>query len=83
MVHRAWNHALRIAGQVDRGFGIAKRLYGALQPALMDLGGSGVHSSVMQGISNYERGRDQVLGGYNKVQGIQAQIRRAVPEIEL
>ena len=80
-VGNIWNHAVKWAGQIDHGFGVAKRLYGALQPAIQDLGGSQVNQSIMRGIGAYEQGRNQALSGYNQVQAMQSRIKKAVPEI--
>ena len=78
-----WNHAVKWAGQIDHAFNLGKRIYGALQPALEDLGGGDMNRAVMQGIGHYERGRDQILGHHNNVQAQLSRIRRAVPEIDL
>ena len=79
-VANVWNHAVKFAGQIDHGFSVAKRLYGALQPAIQDFGG--LSQGIMRGISAYESGRKDVLSGYNQVQAMQSRIKKAVPEID-
>ena len=82
-VGHMWNHAVKFAGQLDHVMGIGKRLAGALHPAIQDMGGGDINRAIIQGIGHYERGRDQVLGGHNKVQAQLSHLRRAVPEIDL
>ena len=57
-----WGHAVKWAGQIDHAVNVSKRIFGALHPAIQDMGGSQLSGAVMQGIGNYERGRDQVIG---------------------
>ena len=82
-VGHVWNHAVKWAGQIDHVFNVGKRIYGALQPAIQDMGGSQFSGAIMQGIGHYERGRDQVMGHHNKVQAQLSHLRRAVPELDL
>ena len=63
--------------------GLGKRVFSALQPAIQDMGGSGVNRSIMQGISGYEQGREQVMGQHNQVQAHLSRLRRAAPELDL
>ena len=79
-VANVWNHAVKWAGQIDHGFSVAKRLYGAVQPAIQDFGG--LNQGIMKGISAYEQGRNQALSGFNQVQAMQSRIKKAVPEID-
>ena len=62
---------------------MGKRIYGALQPAIQDLGGTDVNRAIMGGIGRYEQGRDEVIGYNNKVQAQLSRLRKAVPEIDL
>ena len=78
-----WNHAVKFAGQVDHAMGVGKRIFSALQPAIQDMGGEGLNRAVMQGISGYEQGRHQIMGGHNQVQATLSRLRRAAPELEL
>ena len=82
-VGHMWNHAVKWAGQIDHAMGVGKRLFGALHPAIEDMGGSQLSGAIMQGIGHYERGRDQVMGHHNNVQAHLSRLRRAVPEIDL
>ena len=83
VIGHAFHHAVKFAGDIDRGFNVAKRLYGALQPALENVGGGALNRSVMQGIGAYEQSRNEVLGGYNMVQAQMNRIRKAAPELDL
>ena len=78
-----FNHAVKFAGQIDQAFNVGKRIYGALQPAIQDLGGADVNRAIMGGIGRYEQGRDEVMGYNNKVQAQLSRLRKAVPEIDL
>ena len=78
-----FNHAVKWAGQLDQAFNVGKRIYGALQPAIEDLGGSNVNQAIMGGIGRYEEGRNQVMGFNNNVQAQLSRLRKAVPEIDL
>ena len=60
-VGRMWNHAVKWAGQIDHAMNVSKRIFGALHPAIQDMGGSQFSGAVMQGIGHYERGRDEVI----------------------
>ena len=78
-----WNHAVKWAGDIDHAFNVSKICFGALQPALEDLGGGNINRAVMQGIGRYEQGRNEVMGGYNNVQTTLSRLRRAAPELDL
>ena len=78
-----WNHAVKFAGQLDHAMGVGKRIYGALQPAIQDMGGGDINRAVMGGIGRYEQGRDQVMGQHNQVQAHLSRLRRAAPELDL
>ena len=78
-----WNVAGKWAGQIDHAMNVSKRIFGALHPAIQDMGGSQFSGAIMQGIGHYERGRDQVIGHHNNVQAQLSRLRRAVPEIDL
>ena len=83
-IGNAFNHAVKWAGQIDHAMGFGKRVFGALQPAIQDLGGgSGFNRAVMRGISGYEQGRNEILGHHNKVQAQLSHLRRAAPELDL
>ena len=82
-VGNAFNHAVKWAGQIYHFIGVGKRVFGALQPAIEDMGGSGLNRAVMQGISGYEQGRNEIMGQHNQVQAHLSRLRRAAPELEL
>ncbi len=82
-IGNAFNHAVKWAGQIDHAMGLGKRVFGALQPAIQDMGGSHVNRAVMQGIQGYEQGRNEILGHHNKVQAQLSHLRRAAPELDL
>ena len=82
-IGNAFNHAVKWAGQIDHAMGLGKRVFGALQPAIQDMGGSHVNRDVMQGIQGYEQGRNDVMGHHNQVQAHLSRLRRAAPELDL
>ena len=82
-VQTGWHNAVKIAGSLDRGMGIAKRLFSALSPAIEDLGGSQVNRAAMGAFQQYDDGRAQAMNLNNNVQTQLSRVRRAVPEINL
>ena len=78
-----WNHAVKFAGQLDHTMGVARRAYGAISPALQDLGASQVHGAVMRGFDAYGQGREKTMGLNNKVQSHLNRLRKAAPELDL
>ena len=78
-----WNHAVKFAGQLDHAMGVGKRVYGALQPAIQDMGGGNINRAVMGGIGHYERDRGEFMGHHNKVQATLSHLRRSAPELDL
>ena len=82
-VAHMWNVAGKWAGQIDHAMNVSKRIFGALHPAIKDMGGSKISRAIMQGIGHYGRGRDQVMGHHNKVQAQLSHLRRAIPELDL
>ena len=78
-----WNHAVKFAGQLDHAMGVGKRIYGALQPAIQDMGGGEINRAVMGGIGRYEQGRNEIMGQHNQVQAHLSRLRRAAPELDL
>ena len=82
-VGHMWNHAVKWAGQIDHAMNAGKRIYGALQPAIQDMGGSNINKAVMSGISRYDQGRSDIMGHHNQIQSHLSHLRRAAPEIDL
>jgi len=78
-----FNHAVKWAGQLDHGVSVGKRLLGALDPLLQDVGAGNVSRAAIQGFGKYEQGREEVLGQHNKVQAHLSRLRRNVPELGL
>ena len=78
-----WNHAVKFAGQLDHAMGVGKRIYGALQPAIQNMGGGNENRAVMGGIGRYEQGRNDIMGQHNQVQAHLSRLRRAAPELDL
>ena len=82
-IGNAFNHAVKWAGQIDHAMGFGKRVFGALQPAIQDLGGSDFNRAVMQGLHGYENARYDAIGLHNNVQSQLSRLRHAAPEIGL
>ena len=80
-IGHAWETTHSIAAQLDHGMNIAKRLYGALAPALHGMGGA--NKAIMGGFQAYDSAKSDVVGMHNQVAAMQGRIRRAVPEIEI
>lgn len=83
VIGNVFHHAVKRAGQIDHAMGLGKRVFGALQPAIQDLGGSGFNRTVMQGIQGYEQGRNELMGHRKNVQAQLSNLRRAAPELDL
>ena len=82
-VGHMWNHAVKWAGQIDHAMDVSKRIFGALQPAIQDIGGGRVNNAIMSGIGQYEQGRNEIMGHHNKVQATLSHLRKAAPELDL
>jgi len=82
-VGHMWNHAVKWAGQIDHAMDVSKRIFGALQPAIQDMGGHDINRAVMGGIGRYEQGRNEIMGHHNKVQATLSHLRRSAPELDL
>ena len=79
-----WNHAVKFAGQLDHAVGVGRRVYGALQPALQDLGiNSQVSGALMHGFKAYDRGKADTMGLHNNVSTHLNRLRKAAPELDL
>ncbi len=74
---------MKWAGQIDGAMSVGKRLLGALDPLLQDVGAGNVSRAAVQGFGRYEQGRDQVMGQHNQVQAHLARLRKNVPELGL
>ncbi len=78
-----WTYVEGIEKGFDHAMNVSKRIFGALQPAIQDIGGGTVNNAIMAGIGQYERGRDEIMGHHNKVQATLSHLRRAAPELVL
>ena len=82
-IGNAFSHAVNWARQIDHVVGLGKRIFGALHPAIEDMGGSSFNMPVMQGIRGYEQGRHKIMGHHNQVQAHLSRLRRAAPELDI
>ena len=78
-----WHHAVRIGQGADHAMRVGKRLLGAIAPLMDQFGAHGTTKSLMQGVSAYDQGREQVMNGYTNVMSHHARIKRQVPELSL
>ena len=78
-----WNTATKWAGQIDHAMDVSKRIFGALQPAIQDMGGGEINRAVMGGIGRCEQGRNELMGQHNQVQAHLSRLRPAAPEVDL
>ena len=76
-----WHAGLKIAGQIDRGMNVGRRLVGALSPAIQAMGGN--MKALDDGFAKYDQSRNQVVSGINQVQVMHSRLKRAAPEIDL
>ena len=76
-----WHAGLKIAGQIDRGMSVGRRLVGALSPAINAMGGN--MKALESGFTQYDQTRGQVVQGINNVQTMHSRLKRAVPESDL
>ena len=78
-----FHQAVKWAGQIDHGMSVGKRLLGALDPLLQDVGAGNVSRAAVQSFGRYEQGREQVMGQHNQVQAHLSRLRKNVPELGL
>ena len=76
-----WHAGLKIAGQLDRGMSVGRKLVSALSPAVQAMGGN--MKALDDGFSKYSTTRAQVVEGINNVQTMHRRIQKAAPEIDL
>ena len=79
----AWHGATKIASQFDSGMKVGRRLLASVAPIFDQLGGSQHLKPIMSGLTAYDKGKSEVMTGYNNVQNHYNRIRRQVPELEL
>ena len=79
----AWHGATKIASQFDNGMKVGRRLLASVAPIFDQLGQSQHLKPIMSGLKAYDKGRGDVMDGYNNVQNHYNRIRRQVPELDL
>ena len=78
-----WHGAVKLAGQLDQGMRVSRRLFGALQPALDQFAGGAGTNQMMNAFKAYDSTKSDVMQGYNQVEQMRNRIRRQVPELNL
>ena len=76
----AYKHTRHFMSKVDAGFQLAKKLHGALAPALKD---AGVHKHTSKALSNFEEVRGKVMGAHESAERLVHSVKRSVPELGL
>ena len=75
----AWHHTTKLASQFDSGMQVGRRLLASVSPILDQLNVN--MKPIMSGLTAYDRGKTDVMTGYNNVQNHYNRIRRQVPEL--
>jgi hypothetical protein len=78
-----WHGAVKLAGQLDQGMRVSRRLFGALQPALDQFAGGAGSTHMMSAFKAYDSTKSDVMHGYNQVEQMRNRIKRQVPELNL
>jgi hypothetical protein len=78
-----WHGAVKLAGQLDQGMRVSRRLFGALQPALDQFAGGAGSTHMMNAFKAYDSTKSDVMHGYNQVEQMRNRIKRQVPELNL
>ena len=78
-----WNYAVRIGNSLDNAMNIGKRLVSSMSPIFDQYGGGHHMKSIMSGIAAYDKGKADIMHGYNNIQSHLSRIQRQVPEINL
>jgi len=79
----AWHGATKLASQFDNGMKVGRRLLASVAPIFDQLGQSQHLKPIMSGLKAYDKGRGEVMDGYNNVQNHYNRIRRQVPELDM
>ena len=79
----AWHGATQLASRFDSGMKVGRRLLASVAPIFDQLGQAQHLKPIMSGIKAYDRGRGEVMDGYNQVENHYKRIKRQVPELEL
>jgi len=83
VVGDAWHHTTKLAAQFDSGMKVGRRLLASVAPIFDQLGGSQHLKPIMSGLTAYDKGKSDVMQGYNNIQHHYNRIKRQVPELEL
>jgi hypothetical protein len=78
-----WHGAVKLAGQLDQGMRVSRRLFGAMQPALDQFAGGAGSKHMMNAFTAYDSTKADVMSGYNQVEQMRNRIKRQVPELNL
>ena len=80
LVATTWRHTTKIAGQIDHGMQLGRRILSAASPLLDQMGVN--MRPALQGIAAYDRGKMEVMNRFNNAQDHYQRIRRQVPELD-
>lgn len=78
---RAWHHTTKLAGQLDHGMQLGKKILSAVSPLFDQLGVN--YRPAIQGFGAYDQGKAEVMNRFNNVQDHYMRIKRQVPELQL
>ena len=78
-----WHGAVKLAGQLDQGMRVSRRLFGALQPALDQFAGGAGSKHVMDALKKKTPLNKKLIHGYNQGGKMCSRIKRQVPELDL
>ena len=77
----AYTEGRKWAGTIDGYANLARRVLGAATPMLEDLGASRAATAGVQGLSQYDQVRKQVMDTDEKARGHLTRISKAAPEL--
>ena len=77
----AYTEGRKWAGTIDGYANLARRVLGAAAPALQDLGADSAISAGLEGLSQYDQVRNQVMDTDEKARGHFSRISKAAPEL--
>ena len=77
----SYHTAMKIAGGIDHGLTVAKRLYGAIAPMLDEFGVS--HRPAMKALTTYEDFKRKAIDVHDLAETTANRVRRTVPELGL
>ena len=82
MIGHAYHRAKAFLGDVDHGFSIAKKVYGAVAPILSQVnGGNQINKHIMNAVGGYEGIRNKVMDAHdtaiNNVNQVASNLKKA------